>query len=130
MTLPKLETASPTQVRQTAVDFASALMQEPAYLEFEEASQRLSADPVAQSAIQAYQSKQRELQMIAQSGSVSAEDQAELEQLHQTMLAQPAVGEYFQALDDFTRVCQAAADILYDYTKLNIASACGGGCCG
>jgi cell fate (sporulation/competence/biofilm development) regulator YlbF (YheA/YmcA/DUF963 family) len=130
MTLPKLETASPTQVRQTAVDFASALMQEPSYLEFEEASQRLGADPQAQSAIQAFQNKQRELQMIAQSGSVSAEDQAELEHLHKTMLAQPAVGEYVQALDNFTRVCQAAADILYDYTKLNIASACGGGCCG
>ena len=130
MTLPKLETASPTQVRQTAVDFASALMQEPAYLGFESASQRLSADPVAQSAIQAFQSKQRELQTKAQTNSVGAEDQAELEQLHKTMLAQPAVAEYFQALDGFTRVCQAAADILYDYTKLNIASACGGGCCG
>jgi cell fate (sporulation/competence/biofilm development) regulator YlbF (YheA/YmcA/DUF963 family) len=130
MTLSKLETASPTQVHQAAADFAAALMQEQAYREFEEASQRLGADPQAQSAIQAYQSKQRELQMIAQSGSVSTEDQAELEQLHKTMLAQPAVGEYFKALDGFTRVCQTAADIIYNYTKLNIASACGGGCCG
>ena len=130
MTLPKLETASPTQVRQAAADFASALMQEQAYRKFEETSQRLSADPVAQSAIQAFQNKQRELQMIAQTGSVSPTDQAELEQLHKTMLAQPVVGEYFQAVDDFTRVCQTAADILYNYTKLNIASACGGGCCG
>jgi cell fate (sporulation/competence/biofilm development) regulator YlbF (YheA/YmcA/DUF963 family) len=130
MTLTKLETASPTQVRQAAVDFAAALMQEPAYLAFESASQRLSADPEAQSAIQAYQSKQRELQLNAQTNSVSPADQAELERLHKIMLAQPAVGEYFQALDGFTYVCQAAADVIYDYTKLNIASACGGGCCG
>lgn len=130
MTLPKLETASPTQVRQAAHDFAGALLQDPAYLAFESASQRMGADPQAQSAIQAFQNQQRELQMQAKNGSISQADQAQLERLHQAMLAQPAVGAYFQALDAFTHVCQAAADIIYDYTKLNIASACGGGCCG
>jgi hypothetical protein len=45
-------------------------------------------------------------------------------------MAQPAVSLYFEALDGFTKVCQLAADGIYEYTHLNIASACGGGCCG
>jgi cell fate (sporulation/competence/biofilm development) regulator YlbF (YheA/YmcA/DUF963 family) len=130
MTLPKLETASPTQVRQVALDFAAALKQDQAYLEFINASQRMGVDPGAQIAIQAFQSKQRQLQTQAQNGPISDADQAELERLHKAMLAQPAVADYFQALDGFTLVCQAAADIIYTYTKINIASACGGGCCG
>ena len=130
MTLTELETATPAAVQQAAQAFAEALLLDPAFLEFENASQRMGHDPEAQNAIQAFQGKQRELQMIAQSGRLGEADQAELERLHKAMLAQPAVGDYFAALDDFTRICQAAADILYSYTKLNISTACSGGCCG
>jgi cell fate (sporulation/competence/biofilm development) regulator YlbF (YheA/YmcA/DUF963 family) len=130
MTLPSVETATPTQVRQAAQDFSEALLQEPAYLEFEKASQRLEADSQAQSAIQAFQGLQRELQLKSQSGPITDAEQAELERLYKSMRSQRAVVEYTLALDDFTRTCQAAADILFSYTKLNIASACSGGCCG
>lgn len=130
MTLTELETATPAAVQGAAQAFAEALMLDPAYLEFENASQRMGQDPDAQSAIRAFQSKQRELQMMAQAGNLNETDQAELEMLHKAMLAQPAVTDYFSALDDFTRLCQATADILYSYTKLNISTACSGGCCG
>ena len=130
MTIPTLETASPTVVRDAARDFADALMDTPEYKEFHSASDRMGKDPLAQAAIQAFQNKQREMQMMAQLNSVAPEDQSELERLHQAMMAQPAVVTYFMALDSFTKLCQAAADGIYEYTKLNIASACGGGCCG
>lgn len=130
MTIPTLETASPTQVRQQAQRFADALMASPEYIEFNSASDRLGKDPVAQGAIQAFQAKQRDMQTKAQLNSVTQADQAELEQLHQALMSQPAVSAYFEALDGFTRLCQAAADGIYEYTHLNIASACGGGCCG
>jgi cell fate (sporulation/competence/biofilm development) regulator YlbF (YheA/YmcA/DUF963 family) len=130
MTIPTLEKASPTMVRQAAHDFAEALMQDPAYVEFQAASVAMGQDPAAQKAIQTFQAKQSELQMKAQLNSVTPQDQTELEQLHQDLMAQPAVIAYFQTLDGFTRVCQSAADSIYEYTKLNIASACGGGCCG
>jgi cell fate (sporulation/competence/biofilm development) regulator YlbF (YheA/YmcA/DUF963 family) len=130
MTIPELEKVSPTEAHQAAQDFATALMQEQAYLAFEHASQRMGADPQAQAAIQAFQNKQQQLRQIAQAGQGRDDDQAELEHLHKIMRAQTAVVEYYLALDDLTRTCQAAADILYDYTKLNIATACSGGCCG
>jgi cell fate (sporulation/competence/biofilm development) regulator YlbF (YheA/YmcA/DUF963 family) len=130
MTIPTLEKASPTMVRQAAHDFAEALMQDPTYMEFQAASDAMGKDPAAQSAIKTFQAKQSEMQMKAQLNSVTPQDQAELEQLHQVLMAQPAVIAYFQTLEGFTRVCQSAADGIYEYTKLNIASACGGGCCG
>lgn len=130
MTMSQLETASPTLVHQAAQHFAEALMDSPEYKQFQSASDHLGQDALAQQAIQAYQAKQREMQMMAQLNSVTPDDQAELEGLHQALMAQPAVGEYFEALDAFTRVCQSAADGIYQYTHLNIASACGGGCCG
>jgi cell fate (sporulation/competence/biofilm development) regulator YlbF (YheA/YmcA/DUF963 family) len=126
----QLEIATPTMVRQAAQRFAQALMDSPQYKDFNSASDRLDKDPIAQQAIQAFQAKQRDMQTKAQLSSVTPDDQVELEQLHQALMAQPAVSAYFEALDGFTRLCQSAADGIYEYTHLNIASACGGGCCG
>jgi cell fate (sporulation/competence/biofilm development) regulator YlbF (YheA/YmcA/DUF963 family) len=130
MTIPQIEAASPAMVRQTAQRFANALMDSPEYKDFQSASDRMGSDPAAQGAIQAFQAKQRDMQTKAQLNSLTPQDQAELERLHQALMSQPVVSAYFEALDGFTRVCQSAADGIYEYTHLNIASACGGGCCG
>jgi cell fate (sporulation/competence/biofilm development) regulator YlbF (YheA/YmcA/DUF963 family) len=130
MTIHELETVSTSLAHQAARRFAQALTDSLEYKDFQAASHRLGLDPGAQSAIQAFQAKQRDMQTKAQLNSLMPQDQAELEQLHEALISQPAVGAYYEALDGFTRVCQSAADGIYEYTHLNIASACGGGCCG
>lgn len=130
MTLNDLGIASPTLVRQEAQRFALALMDTSEYKAFHSASERMGKDALAQRAIHDYQVKQRDMQSKSQLNAITPADQAEFEQLHRLLMAQPAVSAYFEAMDDFTRVCQAAADEIYEYTHLNIASACGGGCCG
>ena len=78
MTIPTLETASPTTIRQAAHEFAEALMQDPTYMEFQAASNAMGKDPAAQSAIKTFQAKQSEMQTKAQLYWVTPEDQAEL----------------------------------------------------
>jgi cell fate (sporulation/competence/biofilm development) regulator YlbF (YheA/YmcA/DUF963 family) len=124
-----LELAPPSVVRQAARDLATALAETPQFKAFEQSNERLRYDQAAQRAIEAYQTKQQALQMMLMLNAVGQDEQAELERLRQTFLAEPAVAAYLQAQADFALLCQAAADLLSRHIGLSFTAACGPGCC-
>lgn len=127
--LNELEIAPPTVVEQAARDFAAALAETPQFKAFEQADYRLRRDPVAQQALQAYQSKQQSLQVMLMLNALGPEEQAELERLQQAFLSEAAVAAYLQAQTEVGALCQAAVDLLSKHIGLSFAAACGPGCC-
>jgi cell fate (sporulation/competence/biofilm development) regulator YlbF (YheA/YmcA/DUF963 family) len=127
--LNDLEIAPPSAVRQAARDFAAALAETPQFKAFEEASEHLRRDASAQRAMEAYQAKQTSLQALLMLNAVSAEEQAELEQLRNAFLVEASVVAYLQAEADLRGLCQRTADLLSQHIGLNYAAACVPGCC-
>lgn len=127
--LNELELAPPEVVRQATRDFAAALVETPQFKAYEEATERLKHDAMAQRAIDAFQTKQQSLQALLMLNAVSDADQAELQRLQRAFASTPAVVTYAQAQADLMAICQAVADWLSEATKLNYAAACGSGCC-
>lgn len=126
----EMEVAPVSVVKQAARDFAAALAETEAYRAFEQAARQLQTDPAAQQAVQAFQSKQQSLQMMIMLNAVSQEDRAELERLHQAMLAQPAVASYFKSQGQLTALCQVIGVQLSERIGIDYAAACGVSCCG
>jgi cell fate (sporulation/competence/biofilm development) regulator YlbF (YheA/YmcA/DUF963 family) len=118
------------EVRTAARAFAQALAETPPFKAFEEAGGMLDSDLLAQQAIAAYQAKQQSLQMMLQLNAVSPEERAELNRLHQVMLAEPGVVAYLQAQDNLVILCRAAAELLSERIGLKFAAVCRSGCCG
>ncbi len=127
--LNELEIAPPIVVKQAARNFAAALVETPQFKAFEQTSERVRQDEAAQRAIGAYQTKQMSLRAVLMLNAVSAQDQAELEQLRQAFLSDPTVAAYLQAQEDLTALCQAAANVLSQRIGLSFTAACGPGCC-
>lgn len=119
---------SPT-VRQAIYDFAAALAESPQFVAFEEAAGALRNDEAAQHALEAYQVRQRSLQMMLMLNAVSEDERAELERLRQAVLTNSTFAAYAQAQEDLQAVCRAAADRLSEAVGLSFA-AVGGSCCG
>jgi cell fate (sporulation/competence/biofilm development) regulator YlbF (YheA/YmcA/DUF963 family) len=128
--LNEFELAPPSVVRKAVRDFAAALADTPQFKAFEEAAKRLRHDEAAQHAMGAYQEKQQALQALLMLNAVGAEEQAELERLRESFLAEPSVAAYLLAESDLRTVCQAAAGILSQHIGLDLAAACSSGCCG
>jgi cell fate (sporulation/competence/biofilm development) regulator YlbF (YheA/YmcA/DUF963 family) len=124
-----MEIASPSVVSKAARDFAAALVETPQFKAFEQASEALRTDENAQRTMEAYQTKQMSLRALLMLNAVPVEEQAELEQLRQAFMNEPAVSAYFQAQSEITVMCQAAADLLSKHVGLSFAAACGPGCC-
>lgn len=129
LTVDERVQAAPASVRHAIHDFAAALASTGQFAALEAASERLRQDPVAQQAMQAYQTKQQSLQAMLMLNALSPEDQAELERLREAFLAEPAVAAYLQAEGDLRAVCQAAAGVLSEHLSLDFAAACSPGCC-
>ena len=127
--LNELELAPPEVVRQAARDFAVALSETPQFRAYEEATEHLNQDPMAQRAIDAFQAKQQSLQAMVMLNAVSEADKAELQRLQRVFASTPAVVAYAQAQADLMAICQASADWLSGAIGLNYAAACGSGCC-
>lgn len=127
---PTMTDAATAEVRTAARALAQALAETPPFKAFEEAGGALDNDVPAQQAIAAYQARQQSLQMMLQLNAVSPEERAELNRLHQAMLAEPGVVAYLQAQDNVVILCRAAADLLSERIGLNFAAACRSGCCG
>lgn len=132
LTAPTLTVAeaATTDVRAAARAFAQVLAETPVFKAFEEAGVMLDNDLPAQQAIAAYQAKQQALQMMLQLNAVSPEERAELNRLHQAMLAEPSVVAYLQAQDNLVILSRGAAELLSERIGLNFAAACRSGCCG
>lgn len=127
---PTVTEAATTEVRAAARAFAQALAETPPFKALEEAGEALDHDLPAQQAIAAYQAKQQALQMMLQLNAVSLEERAELNRLHQAMLAEPSVVAYLQAQDNLVILSRGAAELLSERIGLNFAAACRSGCCG
>jgi cell fate (sporulation/competence/biofilm development) regulator YlbF (YheA/YmcA/DUF963 family) len=127
--LNELELAPPEVVRQSARDFAVALSETPQFRAYEEATERLNQDLMAQRAINAFQAKQQSLQAMLLLNAVSEADKAELQRLQRAFASTPAVVIYAQVQADLMAICQASADWLSEAISLNYAAACGSGCC-
>ena len=125
----ELELAPPEVVRQAARDFAVALSETPQFRAYEEATEHLNQDPMAQRAIDAFQAKQQSLQAMLMLNAISEADKAELQRLQRVFASTPAVVAYAQAQADLMAICQASADWLSGAIGLNYAAACGSGCC-
>lgn len=127
-TQPKIEVTE-TQVQAAARAFAQALAESAEFQAFEEATDRLERDEVAQRALQAFQAKQQSLQMMLRLNAVSQEERAELERLHQAFMAEPSIVAYLEAQEALTAMCQATGELLSQRIGLSFAAACGPGCC-
>jgi len=127
--LNDIEIAPPSVVRQAAIEFAAALAETEEFSNFAAAAERFHNDPSARQAMNAFQDKQRSLQMLLKLNAISAEDRAELERLHKAFTSHASVQAYFEAQATFQALCQTAGGILSNATGLSFASACGGGCC-
>lgn len=129
--LSNFDIAPPEVVQQAAHDFAAALAAVPQFKAFEEAAHALQQDKVAQSALQAYQAKQRALQMMLMLNAVSVEDRDELTRLYQAFAGRPSFQAYVRSEADLRALCQAAGDLLSRHIGFDFAAACAsGGCCG
>ncbi len=118
------------EVQAAARALAQALAESAEFQAFEAAADRLDRDETAQHALQAYQAKQQSLQMMLRLNAVSSEERAELDQLHQALLAQATVVDYMQAQEAVIALCQGTAELLSQRIGLNFAAACRSGCCG
>jgi len=124
-----LELAPAEVVQLAARDFAAALAETPHYKAYEQAEARLQADATAQAAMQAFQQRQNDLQVVLALGGASLEEQAELNQLREAFLSAPSVMTYFKAQADLQAVCQVTGDQLSQATGLDFGAACRSGCC-
>jgi len=127
--LNDIEIAPPAVVRQAAIDFAAALAETAEFSNFAAAAERFQNDLSARQAMEAFQDKQRALQMLLKHNAVSADDRAELEHLHAAFTSHASVQAYFEAQAAFQTLCQTAGSIISEATGLSFASACGGCCC-
>jgi cell fate (sporulation/competence/biofilm development) regulator YlbF (YheA/YmcA/DUF963 family) len=124
-----LEIAPPSVVSQAARDFARALAATRQFQAFEEAEHKLRTDQTAQRVIVRYQSKQQSMQMALMLNAATAEEQAELERLHEAFLNDSTVAAYLRAQGEATALFQTAADLLSRHIGLSFTAACGPGCC-
>ncbi len=114
----------------TAVSsFASALSATTEWLAWEAAAHRLHTDPAAQRASAAYDGRLRELQLDLMLRSVSPENEAQLERLHDALFAEPSVVAYVAAETALKDLCRATADRLSEAIGLDYAGSCAPGCC-
>jgi len=128
--LEDIEIAAPSVVRQAARDFAAALAETPQFKALEQAAYAFRQNQAAQLALQAYQQKQQSLRALLMLNALSAEQRADLENLHKAFINQPVVQAYFQAQTELASLCQALGDALSESIGLNYAAACGASCCG
>ena len=125
-----IEIAPPSVVKRTARDFAAALAETPQFKAFEQVAERFRQDQAAQQAMQAYEEKQISWRALLMLNALSAEQQAELDELHSAFVNRPVVAEYFKAQTEFATLCQTLGDALSESIGLNYAAACGASCCG
>ncbi len=125
-----MEIAPPLVVKQAARDFAAVLSETTLFKAFEQAAGVFQKDGVAQSAMQAYESKQQSLRALLMLNAAPVEEQQELERLRQSFFSQPSVAAYLQAQNDLMALSRACADLLSQATGLNYAASCGSSCCG
>lgn len=126
-----------TQTRPTETDvqtatkaFAAALAATPEFQAFEEAAFAFRQDSAAQEAVQAFQEKQRSLQVMQQLGALGQSELDELSRLQQEMLSHTTVNAYIEAQDDLVELCRMAGKALSQAIGLDFVSACRSGCCG
>lgn len=129
-TLPDLEMGLTGEVHQAARAFAAALAATPQFQAFEQAHEVLRVDATAQQAGAAYQEKQQSLRMMLMLNAVSAEEQAELQQLRDAFFDAPSVIAMLQAQEELQALCRSTADVLSEVIALDVAAACGPRCCG
>jgi len=125
-----IEIAPPSVVKRTARDFAAALAETTQFKAFEQAADCFRQDQAAQQAMQAYEEKQISWRALLMLSALSAEQQAELDELHSAFVNRPVVAEYFKAQTEFAILCQTLGDALSESIGLNYAAACGVSCCG
>ena len=125
-----IEIAPPSVVKQSARDFAAALAESPQFKGLEQAAERFRLDPVAQHAYGAYQEKQIAWRALLMLKALSAEQEAELENLQNAFVNQTVVQEYFKAQAEFETLCQSLGDAISESIGLNYSAACGVSCCG
>ena len=125
-----IEMAPPSVVKQAVRDFAAALAETPQFKAFEQAAYAFRQNQAAQLALQAYRQKQQSLRALLMLNALSAEQRADLENLHKAFINQPVVQAYFQAQTELASLCQALGDELFKSTGLNYAASCGVSCCG
>jgi cell fate (sporulation/competence/biofilm development) regulator YlbF (YheA/YmcA/DUF963 family) len=125
------EFIDPAAAKQSARNFAAALVQTDEYKALKAADAVLEKDRQAEAALNAYNAKVRSLQAVVNERQITKEEEAELGELRMLYMHNPAVIEYAKAQAELREICQQAGDILTKEIGLDFgASACGGGCCG
>jgi cell fate (sporulation/competence/biofilm development) regulator YlbF (YheA/YmcA/DUF963 family) len=112
------------------VGFASAVTATPEWLAWEEASMRVRSDSSAQRASAAYDERLRALRLNLMLQAASAEEEADLERLHDALIAEPSVVAYREAEAALKDLCRATAERLSRAIGLDYAASCATGCCG
>jgi cell fate (sporulation/competence/biofilm development) regulator YlbF (YheA/YmcA/DUF963 family) len=125
----ELELAPLPAVRQAACDFAAALADTAAFKAHEQAAWQLRHDPAAQAALQAYQERQVDQEVLLKLNALSPEEQAEFERLREAYLGMPTVVAFLDAEAELKALCRAAGDMLSQAIELDFGAATRTGCC-
>jgi cell fate (sporulation/competence/biofilm development) regulator YlbF (YheA/YmcA/DUF963 family) len=125
------EYTDPGIARQSARDFAAAIIETPEYQALKAADVVLEQDKQAEAALNTYNEKVKSLQALVNERPIAKEEEAELGELRLAYMHNPSVIEYAKVQAELREICQQAGDILTKEIGLDFgASACGGGCCG
>ncbi len=125
----EIDLAPSTACRRAVRDFSTALVETPQFQAFEQASAALNSDAAAQFAMKVHQAKLQSLRTMLMLNAVSDGDRAELENLRQAVLAQPAVSAYVDAEQALIALLQAVAEVVSEGIDMPFAVS-RSGCCG
>lgn len=126
----EVEVAPIEVVKGAARNFAAALTEAPQFRAFDEAAELFRNNEGAQKSLGAYQEKQIAWRPLIMLNALSPDQKAELENLQNVFMNQPAVQGYLQAQAKLVELCQLLGDGLSESIGVNYAAACGVSCCG
>lgn len=130
------ELAEATRVAEinalTAVGtFGASLRATPEFTALLAASAAMGADPVAQTAISAFNEKQEDYRVEAAMNLLSQDKRDELGRLIEEMYAVPSVVAYVAATTAFGDICRETAAVISGIIGIDFAAnSRSGGCCG
>ncbi len=126
----EIEVSSELDLSNAIRDFTNALVETAHYKKYESASEKFQNDPAAQTALQEYRAKAKDLQTKQMFNAISQAEQQTLQRLWIAFLGIKSVQDFFDAQGEFQALCRACAQVISDKCGLDYATSCGSSCCG
>lgn len=129
--MPTLTTDGPsTATLKVARRFALELKDSEAALAVASAQERLRAASDTQALLEQYRELHRDLGWRARTGALEAAEADQLTELRGRIESDPSIIALQSAQEELRSTCQEAGAVLSARVGLDLATACGSGCCG